>query len=192
MFKTFLPCRLFNNAILVCFDDARCPWRPWDDMFHFCYRNVWKDRLCSSAADQGREGFILMNIWWVLCSDNLTLKLTLWAHLITRSVPRSSRRNSSWLTEWRAAVAELSVAAVLCDGGFEIVIKEKWSALVVKAMMRCWLRSTETSRDPLGDPFTAWGKTPQTSCGFCVFYWSFKTEQFVLGKILYVPELSSP
>ncbi len=26
----------------------------------------------------------------------------------------------------------------------------------------------------------------------CVFYWSFKTEEFVLGKILYVPELSSP
>lgn len=110
-------------------------------------------------------------------------------------LPRKTwSRNSSWLTGWRTAVAELSASAVLCDGLFEIVIKEKRSALVVKAIMR-WAVLTlqcRDPRDPPEDPFTAWGKSLQTPCAFCVFYWSFKTNEFALGNTLYVPEPLNP
>lgn len=87
------------------------------------------------------------------------------------------RRNGSWLTGTRGAAAELSESAALCDAMFEILIKEKWAALVVTAIMG-WNVLTLQCQGPCG---LQWGNLFQDCvdpmwflCG-CgpQFYWSW-------------------
>lgn len=162
------------------------------DSFYFCYHG-WNDRRLVLLLIRDKRA----SFWWIF-DETCVLKIC-WPTMDAETCSLgSNHKDVLWESaqiypakhgaiiapDWQDGELLLQSCQRLrscVTGGFEIVIKEKRSALVVKAVMR-WAVLTPQCRDPRdppGDPLTAWGESLQTPCGFCARYWFYFKNELV-------------